>query len=60
MRGDETKFSERIAFKCPPGFRETLDRASTRRMTSPSEYVRQATLERFRADGIDPTSTEAA
>jgi hypothetical protein len=57
---DRIKFSESIGFKCPPRLRELVDRAAAQRMTSPSEFIRQATLKELRADGITTTNDEAA
>ena len=49
-----TEFSERLKFRCPPALVQMVEQAATREMTSTSEYLRRAALEKLRADGIAP------
>jgi hypothetical protein len=52
-----------IQLIAPPALRSALKRAAARRMTTASEYARQAILEKLRADDLDPVAiarTQAA
>ena len=40
--------------------RAALDRAAESRFTTPSEYTRQALIEKMRADQIEPTHAQPA
>lgn len=39
-------------------FRAAVDRAAERRFTTPSEYTRQALIEKMRADQVEPTQIQ--
>jgi predicted transcriptional regulator len=40
--------------------RAALEHAAERRFTTPSEYTRQALIEKMRADQIEPTQIQSA
>jgi metal-responsive CopG/Arc/MetJ family transcriptional regulator len=46
--------TETLNIRVPDRLVEALDRATVEQMTSRSEYVRQAVLDRLRRDGVDP------
>jgi metal-responsive CopG/Arc/MetJ family transcriptional regulator len=50
--------SETLNIRVPDRLVEALDRASAERMTSRSEYVRQAVLDRLHRDGVAPAVRE--
>jgi metal-responsive CopG/Arc/MetJ family transcriptional regulator len=52
--------TEILNIRVPERLVEALDRATAERMTSRSEYVRQAVLDRLRRDGVDPVCEEQA
>jgi metal-responsive CopG/Arc/MetJ family transcriptional regulator len=43
-----------IQIRAPEFLTKALDNAADRRLTSRSDYIRTALLERLRADGIEP------
>jgi metal-responsive CopG/Arc/MetJ family transcriptional regulator len=45
--------TETLNIRVPDRLIEALDRAISERMTSKSEYVRQAVLDRLRREGVD-------
>jgi hypothetical protein len=48
-----TRCDQLIQLRAPEFFRNALDRAAGKRLTSRSDYIRAALLDRLRADGID-------
>ncbi len=46
-----------IQIRAPECLTRALDNAASRRLTSPSDYIRVALLDRLEADGIDLTAT---
>ncbi|WP_262299705.1 hypothetical protein [Microvirga sesbaniae] len=50
-----TSYSEVIRFRAPDGFGEAIAEAAARDITTTSEFVRRALVERLRSLGIDPT-----
>jgi metal-responsive CopG/Arc/MetJ family transcriptional regulator len=60
MWGIRLRMTETLNIRVPGRLVEALDRAITERMTSRSEYVRQAVLDRLRRDGVDPVREEQA
>jgi hypothetical protein len=47
-----------VHFRAPPSLSRALREAAQRRLSTPSEYARQAIIEKLRADGIDPAGDE--
>jgi hypothetical protein len=62
VRDNEIKHSALIKTRAPVALRDAVKRAAGCKMTSGSEYVRQAILERLKADGVpcDRWQPEAA
>ena len=56
---DETRarFPNLISVRCPPALPVAIERAADRDLTTPSEYVRRALIDRLRADGFDPAES---
>jgi hypothetical protein len=50
---DMPHYSEAIHFRCAPSLPIAIRQAAKRRMISASAYMRQALVERLRADGVD-------
>lgn len=48
-----SKFPTAVFFRCRPAFTNAVQRAADRSMLSISAYIRLATLEQLRRDGID-------
>jgi metal-responsive CopG/Arc/MetJ family transcriptional regulator len=51
--------SETMNIRAPGRLVAALDRAAADRLTSRSEYVRQAVIDRLRRDGVGPNALEA-
>lgn len=49
-----------IQIRAPEFLTKALDQAADSRLTSRSDYIRAALLDRLRADGIDPGQPNAA
>jgi metal-responsive CopG/Arc/MetJ family transcriptional regulator len=49
-----TRCDRLIQIRAPEFLTKALDRAADKRLTSRSDYIRVALLDRLRADGIDP------
>jgi hypothetical protein len=49
-----TRCDRLIQIRAPEFLTKALDRAADRRLTSLSDYIRIALLDRLRADGVDP------
>jgi hypothetical protein len=47
--------TNQLSVLVPDQLRAALNFAAERRYTTPSEYCRQAVIERMRADGVEPT-----
>lgn len=47
------RFSGRLVFLCPEEFVEVVERAARRRTVNRSAYIREAVIERLKADGIE-------
>jgi hypothetical protein len=43
-----------LQIRVPAFLTKALDRAADKRLTSRSDYIRAALLDRLRADGVDP------
>ena len=50
--------SETLNVRLPDRLLAALDRVTAERMTSKSEYVRQAVLDKLRQDGVDPVHSQ--
>lgn len=46
------KFLDTIVVRCPPVLTAAIAQGSAQQRMSPSEYIRQAVMERLAADGI--------
>jgi hypothetical protein len=46
--------------RAPVALRNAMERAAEREMTTQSEWMRRAIIQKLRADGIDPTQLEPA
>lgn len=49
---DDDRIGKRVVVVCPEPLTVLLDQAAGRSFTTKSEYVRQAIVDRLRADGI--------
>lgn len=54
-----TRCDQLIQLRAPEFLRQALDRAADKRLTSRSDYIRTALLDRLRADGVDTASLAA-
>lgn len=54
------RFPSRIEIRAPKALPEALSVAASQQMTTPSEYVRRALIEKLQADGIDPLALHVA
>jgi hypothetical protein len=54
-----TRCDRLIQIRAPEFLTKALDSAADKRLTSRSDYIRIALLDRLRADGIDPNSGTA-
>jgi hypothetical protein len=54
QKASAPRFPDRLQFRCPPALSETLAEAVNKKMTTASDYVRQAVVSRLRADGYEP------
>lgn len=50
-----TSYSEVVRFRAPNGLSEAIAEAAARDLTTSSEFVRRALVDRLRSLGIDPT-----
>jgi hypothetical protein len=48
-----------LRFRCPPTLPVVVRRAASRQLLSVSSYLRRATLEQLRRDGVELDSQEA-
>jgi metal-responsive CopG/Arc/MetJ family transcriptional regulator len=51
-QGDVTQFERLLQVRAPAFLTEALDKAASNRLTSRSDYIRAALLDRLRQDGI--------
>jgi hypothetical protein len=51
-----TRCDRLIQIRAPEFLTKALDRAANQRLTSRSDYIRVAMLNRLKADGIDPAA----
>jgi metal-responsive CopG/Arc/MetJ family transcriptional regulator len=51
-----TRCDRLIQIRAPEFLTKALERAANQQLTSRSDYIRVAMLNRLKADGIDPTS----
>jgi metal-responsive CopG/Arc/MetJ family transcriptional regulator len=51
-----TRCDRLIQIRAPEFLTKALDRAANQQLTSRSDYIRVAMLNRLKADGIDPTT----
>jgi hypothetical protein len=49
-----TRCDRLIQIRAPEFLTKALDRAADQRLTSRSDYIRTALLDRLRADGVEP------
>jgi hypothetical protein len=49
-----TRCDRLLQLRVPAFLTKALDRAADKRLTSRSDYIRAALLDRLRADGVDP------
>jgi len=49
-----TRCNRLLQIRVPAFLTKALDRAADKRLTSRSDYIRVALLDRLRADGVDP------
>jgi hypothetical protein len=61
-RTKATAFSQTVVFKAPQNLTHAIELQASRQMTSTSEYVRRAVLQRLENEGVSvmPTETRAA
>lgn len=52
----DLRFSERITVSWPAHVPVAIDKASTRRCMTPSEFIRRCVIDRLEADGFDVTT----
>ena len=57
---NEIRFPARMEIRAPESLPGAVALAARRKMTTPSEYSRQAIIDRLRADGIDPLAMQGA
>jgi hypothetical protein len=50
-----TRCDRLIQIRAPEFLTKALDRAADKQLTSRSDYIRVALLDRLRADGVDPS-----
>jgi Ribbon-helix-helix protein, copG family len=55
-----TRCDRLIQIRAPEFLTKALDNAADKRLTSRSDYIRVALLDRLRADGIDPAQSAGA
>ncbi len=55
-----TRCDRMIQIRAPEFLTKALDNAANKRLTSRSDYIRVALLDRLRADGIDPAPAARA
>ena len=55
-----SRFDVLLQIRAPEFLTEALDRAADKQLTSRSDYIRGAILERLKADGIDYTARAGA
>lgn len=53
MAHERTRYDTLLQIRAPEHFTAALDRAVESRVTTRSDYVRSAVLDRLRADGIE-------
>ena len=53
QKSSTPRFPARLQFRCPPALSATLAEAINKKMTTASDYVRQAVVSRLRADGYE-------
>lgn len=51
-----SQFTDTLRVRCPAALPAAIDIAAGRALMSSSEYVRRSSIERLRADGIDPAA----
>lgn len=56
---DRQRFASCFRIRAPEVLAEAVERAAEQHMTSSSEYIRQAILERLRSDNLAPHATSA-
>jgi metal-responsive CopG/Arc/MetJ family transcriptional regulator len=55
MKHERTnRFDRLLQIRAPEFLTDALDRAADKRLTSRSDYIRVALLDRLKADGIEP------
>jgi metal-responsive CopG/Arc/MetJ family transcriptional regulator len=54
-----TRCDRLIQIRAPEFLTKALDDAADRRLTSRSDYIRTALLDRLRADGVEPAPAAA-
>jgi hypothetical protein len=56
----DERFPEKRTVKLPAGVSSKIDEAASRELTTGAEWMRRALIQQLKADGLDPTTTEAA
>jgi hypothetical protein len=56
---EPVRYSDTITARCQPEVTVLIDRAARRRLTKPSEWLRQAVVAALLADGFDPAQVGA-
>jgi len=54
-RLSKPRFPDRIIIRCPPLLCRAIDEAATKNLSTQSDYVRRAIIDRLKEDGIDIT-----
>jgi hypothetical protein len=61
MKSDSApRFDKMLQIRAPESLAEALDWAADQKLTSKSNYIRTALLDRLKIDGLDPSSKKAA
>jgi metal-responsive CopG/Arc/MetJ family transcriptional regulator len=54
MKSEQNRFDQLLQVRAPAFLTNALDRAADNRLTSRSNYIRSALIDRLRADGVEP------
>lgn len=61
MKSDSApRFDKVLQIRAPESLTDALDSAADQKLTSKSNYIRAALLDRLKIDGLDPTSSKKA
>lgn len=53
------RYTDEFKLRIQPALSDAISQGAAKRLTTPSEYVRQSMIVRLRADGIDLASSAA-